>query len=269
MITSITNSRVKNVISLIKKSKARKEQGLFVVEGTRMVKEAPKERIKELYVSENFLMKEENRTFLEKEVGVPFEAVKDEIFAKMSDTVTPQGILCVLYKMDHNLEHMLEQKEGTFLVLEDIQDPGNLGTMLRTGEGAGIAGVIMSGQTVDIYNPKVIRSTMGSVYRVPFCYVDDLPAALRLLRKRGVHTYAAHLGAERYYDECVFSGQTALLIGNEGNGLSDEVSNLAEYRLKIPMEGQVESLNAAVSASILMYEAYRQKRGQQVPDSNY
>ena len=249
MITSMTNSRVKNVIALIKKAKTRKEQGLFVVEGTRMVKEAPKDRSKDLYVSESFLMKEENRTFLEKEVAVPFEAVKDEIFAKMSDTVTPQGILCVL------------QKEGTFLVLEDIQDPGNLGTMIRTGEGAGIAGVIMSNQTVDIYNPKVIRSTMGSVYRVPFCYVDDLPAALRLLKKRGVHTYAAHLQAEDNYDGCLFTGQTAFLIGNEGNGLSDEVSALAQHRLKIPMEGQVESLNAAVSASILMYEAYRQKRG--------
>ena len=261
MITSMTNSRVKNVIALIKKAKTRKEQGLFVVEGTRMVKEAPKDRIKDLYVSESFLMKEENRTFLEKEVAVPFEAVKDEIFAKMSDTVTPQGILCVLQKMDHNLEYMLDQKEGPFLVLEDIQDPGNLGTMIRTGEGAGIAGVIMSNQTVDIYNPKVIRSTMGSVYRVPFCYVDDLPAALRLLKKRGVHTYAAHLQAEDNYDGCLFTGQTAFLIGNEGNGLSDEVSALAQHRLKIPMEGQVESLNAAVSASILMYEAYRQKRG--------
>ncbi|MBQ8526882.1 MAG: RNA methyltransferase [Lachnospiraceae bacterium] len=267
MITSITNGRVKNVISLIKKARTRKEQGVFVVEGIRMVREAPKDRIKELYVSENFLMKEENRIFLEKEVGVPFEAVKDEVFTKMSDTVTPQGILCVLYRMDHNLEYMLDQKEGTFLILEDIQDPGNLGTMLRTGEAAGIAGVIMSSGTVDIYNPKVIRSTMGSIYRVPFCYVDDLPAALRLLRKRGVHTYAAHLAGDRYYDECFFAGQTGLLIGNEGNGLSDEVTGLAEHRLKIPMEGQVESLNAAVSASILMYEAYRQKRGRHVPDS--
>lgn len=261
MITSVANSRVKNVISLIKKAKSRKEQGVFVVEGIRMVSEAPKDRIKELFVSESFLKREENRSFLEKEVKVPFEAVKDEVFAKMSDTVSPQGILCVLRMMEHNLEQMLEQKEGTFLVLEDIQDPGNLGTMLRTGEGAGIAGVIMSSRTVDIYNPKVIRSTMGSIYRVPFCYVDDLPAAIRLLRKRGVATYAAHLSGDRYYDECFFDGQIALLIGNEGNGLSDEITSLAEYRLKIPMEGWVESLNAAISAAVLMYEAHRQKRG--------
>ncbi len=264
MITSISNGRVKNVISLLKKTKARKEQGVFVVEGIRMVKEAPADRIKELYVSESFLKKEENRLFLEKEVTVPFEAVTDEVFAKMSDTVSPQGILCVVRRMEHNLEQMLEDKQGTFLVLEDIQDPGNLGTMVRTGEGAGVAGVIMSSKTADIYNPKVIRSTMGSIYRVPFCYVDDLPAVLRLMQKRGVHTYAAHLLGDRYYNECFFSGRTALLIGNEGNGLSDEVADQAEHKIKIPMEGQVESLNAAVSASILMYEVYRQKKERRV-----
>ncbi len=260
MITSVSNSRIKNVIQLMKKSKTRKEQGVFVVEGIRMVREAPKDRIKELYVSESFLMREENRSFLEKEVRVPFEAVSDEVFAKMSDTVTPQGILCVLWRMDHNIEHMLEQKDATYLVLEDIQDPGNLGTMLRTGEGAGIAGVIMSSGTVDIYNPKVIRSTMGSIYRVPFCYVDDLPAVLRLMNKRGILTYAAHLNGDRYYNECLYCGQSALLIGNEGNGLSDEVASLAQHKIKIPMEGQVESLNAAVSAAILMYEAYSNRR---------
>lgn len=260
MITSLSNARVKNVISLVKKSRTRKEQGVFVVEGIRMVREAPADSIKELYVSESFLKREENRAFLEKEVEVPFEAVTDEVFAKMSDTVSPQGILCVLHQMEHNLEHMLQDKQGTFLILEDIQDPGNLGTMIRTGEGAGIAGVIMSSRTADIYNPKVIRSTMGSIYRVPFCYVDDLPAVLRLIGKMGVHTYAAHLDGERYYNECFFSGQTAILIGNEGNGLSDEVAALAKHKIKIPMEGQVESLNAAVSASILMYEVYRQKK---------
>ena len=259
MITSVSNNRVKNVISLIKKSRTRKEQGVFVVEGVRMVREAPKDCVKELYVSESFLKREENRLFLEKEAGVTFEAVTDEVFAKMSDTVSPQGILCVLRQMQYNLEEMLENKQGTFLILEDIQDPGNLGTMIRTGEGAGIAGVIMSHKTADIYNPKVIRSTMGSIYRVPFCYVEDLPAVLRLLSRRGVHTYAAHLDGDRYYNECFFCGQTAILIGNEGNGLSREVAAEASHKIKIPMEGKVESLNAAVSASVLMSEVYRQK----------
>ena len=260
MITSLANSRVKNIIALIKKAKTRKEQGLFVVEGTRMVKEAPKDRIKELYVSESFLIKEENRTFLEKEVCVPFEAVKDEIFAKMSDTVSPQGILCVLYRMDHNLERMLENKEGTFLVLEDIQDPGNLGTMIRTGEGAGIAGVIMTEQTVDIYNPKVIRSTMGAVYRVPFLYVDDFMALLQDLRQQDVRLLAAHLKGQKTFDKADYSGKVGILIGNEANGLSEEASELANEKVMIPMAGSVESLNAAIAAALLMYEAFRKQK---------
>lgn len=260
MITSTSNSRIKNVIQLMKKSRLRKEQGVFLVEGIRMVKEAPANQIKELYVSESFLKREENRTFLDKQISGSYEAVSDEVFSKMSDTVTPQGILCVLSQMEHNLETMLSRENGTYLVLEDIQDPGNLGTMLRTGEGADITGVILSKGCVDIYNPKVIRSTMGSIYRVPFCYVDDLPAAVRLMNKRNISTYAAHLDGKKYYDECEYTGQAAFLIGNEGNGLSGEISALASHKIKIPMGGQVESLNAAVSAAVLMYEAYRQKR---------
>lgn len=260
MITSTSNSRIKNVIQLMKKSRLRKEQGVFLVEGIRMVKEAPANQIRELYVSESFLKRQENRSFLESRIPGSFEAVSDEVFSKMSDTVTPQGILCVLSRMEYNLESMLSRENGTYLVLEDIQDPGNLGTMLRTGEAAEVTGIILSKGCVDIYNPKVIRSTMGSVYRVPFCYVEDLPAVLRFMNKRNISTYAAHLAGEKYYDECTYTGQAAFLIGNEGNGLSDEISALATHKIKIPMGGQVESLNAAVSASVLLYEAYRQKR---------
>ena len=145
-----------------------------------------------------------------------------------------------------------------FEVLEDIQDPGNLGTMLRTGEGAGITAVIMSKKTADLFNPKTIRSTMGSVYRVPFCYVEDLKAVIEKMHAAGIQTYAAHLQGKNSYTQECYSAKTAFLIGNEGNGLSDEIAALAMCKIRIPMEGQVESLNAAVSAAILMYEAKRQ-----------
>ena len=117
----------------------------------------------------------------------------------------------------------------------------------------------MSSQTVDIYNPKTIRATMGSVYRVPFLYVDDLGEVIQKLYKKGVHTYAAHLQGSNYYDAFPFREPTAFLIGNEGNGLSKELADMAESYLKIPMEGQVESLNAAVAAALLMYETHRQR----------
>jgi TrmH family RNA methyltransferase len=145
------------------------------------------------------------------------------------------------------------------VLLENLQDPGNLGTILRTGEGAGITGVIMSGGTVDIYNPKVIRATMGSIFRVPFIYVERLTDVFGQLGEKGIRIYAAHLDGKNYYDSFSFAGGTAFLIGNEGNGLERETADRADAYLKIPMEGRVESLNAAVAASLLMYEAHRQR----------
>ena len=145
------------------------------------------------------------------------------------------------------------------LVVEDLQDPGNLGTMFRTGEGAGITGVIMSSDTVDIFNPKVVRATMGSIYRVPFVYAGDLRNAVNDLHKNGIAVYAAHLEGETYYNRLSFREPTAFLIGNEGKGLRRDTAKLADSYVKIPMEGRVESLNAAVAAALLLYETHRQR----------
>ena len=167
-------------------------------------------------------------------------------------------------QMQYSMEILVEKavkryteggREPLFLLLEDIQDPGNLGTMLRTGEGAGVDGVIMSRGTVDIYNPKTIRSTMGSLYRVPFAYVEELADAIRLLQKNDIPVYAAHLRGERFFDELSYEGGSAFLIGNEGNGLKKETADLADLYLKIPMEGKLESLNAAVASALLLYQA--------------
>ena len=158
------------------------------------------------------------------------------------------------------LSDLLRGNRTHLLIVESIQDPGNLGTMLRTGEGAGITGIIMNRTTVDLFNPKTIRSTMGSIYRVP-CYIaDDLAETIGELKRQKVGIYAAHLKGQRHYDEPSYCKGTAFLIGNEGNGLSDEIAGLADTYVRIPMEGSVESLNAAVSAALLMYETNRQRR---------
>ena len=146
------------------------------------------------------------------------------------------------------------------MVLENIQDPGNLGTILRTAEGAGVNGILMSRDTVDIFNPKTIRSTMGSVYRVPFLYVEDICETVRELKNKGISAYAAHLKGIGSYDEQDYTKGTAFLIGNEGNGLTDELADLADTYIRIPMYGKVESLNAAIASAVLMYEAQRQRR---------
>ena len=158
------------------------------------------------------------------------------------------------------MDDMLRGDQTHLLILESVQDPGNLGTMVRTGEGAGITGVVMNRTTVDLFNPKTIRSTMGSIYRVPFVVADDLEQTLQMLKKKGVRLYAAHLKGQKQYDAFDYTEATGFLIGNEGNGLSDEIANAADSYIRIPMEGQVESLNAAISASLLMYECNRQRR---------
>jgi TrmH family RNA methyltransferase len=132
--------------------------------------------------------------------------------------------------------------------------------MLRAGEGAGITGVILNRTSVDLFNPKTIRSTMGSIYRVPYFISEDLPQTLSYLKKEGVTLFAAHLRGERAYDRADYTGATGFLIGNEANGLSDELAGLADSSVRIPMEGHVESLNAAVSATLFMYECSRQRR---------
>lgn len=262
MITSLSNKSVKEVVQLSQKAKERNRQDLFVVEGLKMFQEAPVERIRKVYISQR-AEKEIYDRYQEKLSGLSCEIVSDEVFAKMSDTKTPQGILCLLGQYHYRIEHLLTEKEKKhllFILLEDIQDPGNLGTIVRTAEGAGADGIIMSRQTADIYNPKTIRATMGSVYRVPFLYTQRLCETMKILQNQGVGIYAAHLGGNRYYDEYDYKKHTAFLIGNEGNGLKEDTAKCADSYLKIPMQGNVESLNAAVASSILLYEAFRQRR---------
>ena len=146
------------------------------------------------------------------------------------------------------------------LVLEDIQDPGNLGTIFRTTEAAGATGIVMSRGTVDIFHPKVVRATMSAVFRMPFYISNDLCAEISAFRERGIRSYAAHLGGKRAYDELPLSKGCAFLIGNEGNGLSEELTAQADEKIIIPMAGGAESLNAAMAAGILLFEAARQRR---------
>jgi len=262
MITSTSNPRVRQLVLWQEKAKKRREDNVFLAEGIKMLREAPKDWIKEVYLTEEVLqrLQKEDGEVLTKIESTGYELLSDEVMKKVSDTQTPQGALVVLNRPSYTLEGIVGNGEGTFVVLENLQDPGNLGTIIRTGEGAGIRGVIMSQDTVDIYNPKTIRATMGSVYRVPFIYVEILSNSICYLKEKGVRTYAAHLKGTKQYYEFSYAGGTAFLIGNEGNGLKKETADLADEYLRIPMEGQVESLNAAIAATILMYEAYRQRR---------
>lgn len=289
MITSTGNARIKAVSALVKKAKLRREQKLFIVEGPKMFAELPVSHLRETYVSESFIKQQGERA--ERLLsGCRYEIVSDDVMKYMSDTQTPQGVLAVAEQFSYTLEEVLggfgiagaalaegagaadgaahaedaaagnRQPVPHLMLLETLQDPGNLGTILRAGEGAGITGVVMNEATADIYNPKVIRSTMGSIYRVPFVYVKDWKGAIEEVKSRGIRLYAAHLKGTGSYEEQDYTKPTGFFIGNEANGLTDETADMADCYVKIPMAGKVESLNAAIAASVLMFETARQRR---------
>lgn len=254
MISSTSNSRIKNIMNLKNSARARRQQDCFLVEGPRMFFEVPKERLLEIYVTEGFEKKYGDRL-----AGCRYELISDAVCRHLSDTRTPQGVTALVKKQETPLEEILARDENPCLfLLENLQDPGNMGTILRTSEGAGVSGIIINRESVDPYNPKVIRSTMGAIFRMPFVVVDDFEDVLRRLKEEGVRTFAAHLDGEDFYRQD-YRGGCAFFIGNEGNGLSEELAARADGRIRIPMKGQVESLNAAVAATVLMYETLRQR----------
>lgn len=261
MITSTANVKVKRIIQLRKKKKTRDEEGVFLVEGIRMFREVPPASLKEIYVSESCMKKEKGMVQeMGERAGVRVELVSDPVFEYLSDTRTPQGILSVVARSTYTLEDIARGEAPHVLVLDRLQDPGNVGTILRTAEGAGVTGILLDGECADVYNPKTIRSTMGSIFRIPFCYMQDLREGIRRLKDMGIHIYAAHLDGVHFYDEENYRTPCAFLIGNEGNGLREEIAKMADTYIKIPMAGSVESLNAAIASAVLMFEVSRQRR---------
>lgn len=262
MITSVQNAKVKKVAELQSKAKVRREEGLYIVEGRKMFLEAPTSDIEECYVLPSFIDNADEKVRRKLE-SLSYETVSDEVFMRMSDTKTPQGVLLVL-RMRNISEDEIIRADNTevplILVLEELQDPGNLGTIIRTAEGAGVTGIIASPGTVDRFNPKAVRSSMGSLFRMPYALSEDIHESLGRMKKEGITVYAAHLLGTSYHYDFDYRKPSAFLIGNEGNGLRKETADKADTYVRIPMEGKVESLNAGIAAALLMYEANRQRR---------
>lgn len=260
MISSTANTRVKNIAVLQKKGKERRRQGLFVIEGRKLFEEVLRDApdaIHEVYVTEAFFDSPAHRKLLG---TVSYETVTDNVMKAMAETMEPQGVLATVRIPQYDKTALSEKKDAVWIALEDLRDPGNLGTVLRTAEAAGVTGVLLSDSSVDMYNPKVVRSTMGAIFRVPHFYVSDFLEELDRWKEAGATLYAAHLQGTRYYDEPEYDGCSVILIGNEANGLSDAAAQKANCLVKIPMEGKAESLNAAVATSLFVYEAYRKRR---------
>ena len=254
MISSSSNPRIKNLKKLMNSARYRKEKNCFPVEGPRMFFEIPRDRILECYMTEAF-----EKKYRDKIDHISYELVGESLMRSLSDTRTPQGVIALVSREEIRLEDLLSSENPScFLVVENLQDPGNLGTMIRTGEGAGITGLILDRQSVDPYHLKVIRSTMGAIFRLPIVIAEDLPRACRQLKQAGVTLYAGHLEGEPLY-RTDLTGSCAFLIGNEGKGLTSGIMEETDRGIRIPMKGQLESLNAAVASTVFMYEVLRQR----------
>ena len=270
IITSTSNSQIKEIVKLQKQSRARKKSKSFIVEGFKMLGEAAKHNLlKKIYISETVY--ERNSEYNIEEMGsvdvnellqkFEYEIVSDNVFKEMSDTVTTQGILGITAMPSYTREQILNDDRHMWIMLDNLRDPGNLGTIMRTAEGADMSGVIISKESVDLFNPKVVRSTMGAIFRVPFIYEETLTEIIQEIQQKGFPVYATAMKGSEVYDKVDYTGGAAIVIGNEANGVSEEVLSKATGNIRIPMAGELESLNAAVSAAIVMYETARQRRG--------
>ncbi|GHU64255.1 rRNA methyltransferase [Clostridia bacterium] len=259
MITSIKNEKIQWLKELKNKVKFRKEKALFLVEGEKMIQEIPIEQIHSLYFAESYKGKILAQLFPEEDIPFTIEQLSDRVFSQLSDVESPQGIFA-LVRMQHAVWQDLLIEEGRRLIvfLEKIQDPGNLGTIFRTAEAAGVSAIFLSEDCVDPYNPKVVRSTMGSLLRVPFCRIEDFSAVLCACKNEGYDIYAADLQAKIDFRQERYKERTAFIFGNESKGLSEESKELATKTVKIPMAGKLDSLNVSVAAALCMYQVYLQ-----------
>jgi RNA methyltransferase, TrmH family len=253
-IQSLQNPRVKNWVKLLSK-KGRMKEGTFLIEGEHLVEEAVKAKAELVCIIIQSGL--ETKFSLIHNASVPIYLVTDAVLQKITDTETPQGICAIVRMAEHSLSEVLSQ-ESLVLILDAIQDPGNLGTIIRTADAAGVSGIILGSGTVDIYNPKTIRSTMGSIFHIPFVEAD-LEGSLTVLKERGFKLVATSLEGSIPYNRPLYHGSVALVIGNEANGVSKDWLDAADVKIKIPIYGKAESLNAAIAAAITMYEAVRQR----------
>ena len=260
---SVQNPLFKQIKSL-QSRKGRQENGLFMAEGLRLVREiCPPWELKTLILTETFMARHEDwRVCCQRYPEAEIVVVEEDWMRQASDTQHPQGVMALVRLRETALVELLQQESPFLVILEDLQDPGNAGTILRTADAAGADGILCSEGTADFFSPKVVRASMGSIFHLPVVRTGQFREALLMLQRRGVMLAAAHLQASLSYDQADYRQGCGILIGNEGNGLREETANLARVRISIPQPGRAESLNASVAAGILMYEVVRQRRAQ-------
>lgn len=260
IISSKDNRLVKLWRALNTQAKQRRENGLFAIEGARLCGDALASKLPIEAVLYTADAKESYPTVIAGLVAAANECaeITPGVANAMADTNHPQGVFCVVKSLDILLSLDTINNMGRYGVLEDIQDPGNLGTIIRTAEAFGLDGLVLSTGCCDVYNPKVLRGSMGGVFRLPLWVVDDIPATITALQQRGLTALACVVDADATpLHRAEMSAGCVCVIGNEGNGLKDETVAVCKHRVTIPMGGRAESLNASMAAGIVMWEMTR------------
>lgn len=255
-ISSKENKTLKYISKLISSAKYRHSESRFVVEGVRLCEEALKnEAIIDTFICSKSASEKHSSIVKELEHKAHKSYIcADHIFCALSDTKTPQGVLCVVKTLDKQSHFDTIKNNGLLLALDNIQDPSNLGTILRTADALGISGVVLSADCCDIYSPKVVRGSMGAVFRIPFLITDKLDDFITEFGNYG-SSFACVLDSTAVsLSDVDFTAPALAVIGNEGNGVSSDVISACQGKLYIPMHNNAESLNAAVAASIVMWE---------------
>ena len=258
VITSKDNETIKKIKKL-KEKKYRDQENCYMIEGIKLIKEAIQEKakIKLIVVCDDCKQEADIEGEIKYEIA-KYECiyVSEKIFLSLTNVVNPQGILAIVEKNTNAND--IDYNENLFLILDDIQDPGNMGTILRTADSLNFKQIIVSKDSADIYNPKVVRSTMGAIFRINIIESDDLVKTIKEMKKHKIKILSTSLQTNKtMYD--VSYDKTAIVIGNEANGVEKEIIELTDEKIKIPMPGKTESLNASVATAVILYEAMRNK----------
>ena len=252
-------------IHKLKTEKEREKEGKFLIEGLHLCQEALTSdwELELVLHSGEFSESSAGQRLVEEfsKRGIEAFGIKKKELEKLADTETPQGIMAVVKKKKFTLSRDFLKDSSLLLGLDNIRDPGNLGTMIRTADAVGADAVLLSKGCVELYNPKVVRSTMGSIFHLPVIENLDLPEVIPDLKKDGFRITVSEVHEGKDYTEVSYPEKSCLIIGSEASGISQQILNLADVRIKIPILGKAESLNASVAAGILLYEMVRNKKG--------
>ena len=258
IITSKDNNKIKDLVRLRDDSKFRNDKSLFYVEGERIIKDIPLNLIYSLYIREENI--NDYQYIIDKIDNEKVHLIKNDVFDKIKDTVNSQGIIAVVkYNYLNSLNNLNLSNIKSILLLDNINDPGNLGTILRTAEATKIDLVIVSQDSCNIYNTKVIRSCMSSIFRLKILVSNDIISDINILRNNNfiIYTTIVDNNYTKFYD-VDFKNKFVVIFGNEANGIKEDIKKISDKKIYIPMCGQIESLNVSISMSIIFYEVMKQ-----------